>query len=139
MTLSQCCHIKNACMFNLYCMRFIENRGKKRQQRLLLSTVSQRTGTTEGRLCKHRQPLALLDLVSVPHTIKSCTVLVGSAIYDHTMSKLPCLLFVCLFLCLAWQMFISNGPSTQLNKIHLKIITGSLVMIVLRCSLVDQC
>lgn len=39
-----------------------ENRGKKRQQRLLLSTVSQRTGTTEGRLCKHRQPLALLDL-----------------------------------------------------------------------------
>lgn len=43
---------------------FTENRDKKRQQRLPLSTVSLKTGTTEGRLCKHRQPLALLLLVS---------------------------------------------------------------------------
>lgn len=42
-----------------------ENRSKKRQQRLLLSTVSPKTGTTEGRLCRHQQPLALL-LLSQP-------------------------------------------------------------------------
>lgn len=38
-----------------------ENRGKKRQQRRS-STVSPKTGTTEGRLCKHRLLLALLVL-----------------------------------------------------------------------------
>lgn len=44
---------------------FTENSDKKRQQRLLLSTVSPRTETTEGRLCKQRRRLALLVLVSV--------------------------------------------------------------------------
>lgn len=39
-----------------------ENRGKKRQQRLRLSTVSPKTGIIEGRLCKQQQPLALLVL-----------------------------------------------------------------------------
>lgn len=39
-----------------------ENRGKKRRQKLQLSTVFPKTGTTEGRLCKHQQPLALLAL-----------------------------------------------------------------------------
>lgn len=38
-----------------------ENRGKRRRQRLLWSTVSPRTGTTEGRPCKQQQRPALLD------------------------------------------------------------------------------
>lgn len=105
-------------------MCLIENRGKRRQQRLLLSTVSPRTGTTEGRLCKHRQPQASLVLVSTPYTL----------LYDHTTTQLLCLhnfyIVFFFFFCLAWERFIQfyNGPFTNLNKMCLKIVVGWLGM-----------
>ena len=41
-----------------------ESRGKKSPRRLRLSTLSPKTGTTDGRPCKPRRPLVLLVLVS---------------------------------------------------------------------------
>lgn len=63
------CHVKVEYLANVLYLCFTENIGKKRQQRLRLSTVSPKTGTTEERLCKHRQPLASLVQVSVTYTI----------------------------------------------------------------------
>lgn len=89
---------------------FTENRGKKRQQKLRLSTVSPKTGTTEERLCKLRQPLALLLLVSVTTHILYPP---QSAPTDHHESH------VCIFWCLVWlaqnikdECFPSLSPSS---------------------------
>ena len=71
--------IKHRSLIFLLILCFTESRGKKRHQRQLLSTVSRRTGTTEGRLCKQQQRRALLVLVSDEYaviTLISCTFLI---------------------------------------------------------------
>lgn len=70
---------------------FTENRDKKRQQRLQLSTVSPKTGTTEGRLCKHRQLPALLLLVSI-----TTHIILISLLPLVIMNRIHVYMFCCL-------------------------------------------
>lgn len=89
--------ITHGCRLTRVALCSAGNRGKRRQQRAPLSTASPRTGTTEGRPCKPRQPPASPDPVSTAS---------GSA--TPSFRSFICLHHRCFVLCrLCWRRFAS--------------------------------